>query len=102
MHALKRRLAIHRRLLAFQQWSGLARKLSDPQGISVPRLNIVQLPSGRMVCLGVTASEAPAERCSPQPEALLPRADAPPLLSLKAAIAVGLRRFVRWLQRGLP
>lgn len=59
MRALKRRLAIHRRLLAFQQWGALARKLSDPNSVEVPTLRIVQLPSGQVICAGFTVPRAP-------------------------------------------
>lgn len=66
MRTLKRRLGIHRRLLACQQRDPLAQKLSDAHSVAVPTLRIVQLPSGRMVCLGATASEALSEGVSPE------------------------------------
>lgn len=100
MRALKRRLAIHRRLRAFQQWGDLARKLGDPQPVVVPTLRIIQLPSGRMACIGVTASAAPGERCSPPQETPQPPVDAPRPWLLRVVTATGLPRFARWLQRG--
>lgn len=100
MRALKRRLGIHRRLLDRQQQGSLARKLGDPQTVATPTLRMFQLPSGRMVCMGIKASEDQVERCLPPPEAPQPRAGARRPWLLRAVTAASLLRFARWLQRG--
>ncbi|SSM86581.1 Uncharacterised protein [Acinetobacter baumannii] len=65
MSALKRRLAIHRRISAFAQWNALARKLAGLQALSVPTLGLIQLPSGQCICAGLRAPAVPPTMSGP-------------------------------------